>query len=428
MYCCGLSAQEQTLQQLQQMAVENNRTLKNARLNVEVAKEDRAKARTNFFPQVSGTAVGFQGFEDLMQGAMPAGESAMPISMVKKGFVGSIMAVQPIFQGGQIVNGNKLAALGQEVNELQLRMSEKDIELQVAQYYWQLVSLQSNVATLDSVKEQLDEVHRLTKNYVDAGVTTHNDLLRVELKQQEIASSRIELENGISIVKMLLDQMTGAPLTSEGEGQLQRQSSDWGHCVNPSSSGGGGLLPPSHYLKNREASVLAREELALSQKNKEAKGLNVKMERGKLLPSVAVGVNGFYHTIDSHDNTNGMVFATLSVPISDWWGGSHAIKKAKLQQLQAENDRMEAQEKLAIDIQSAWNNLVEAYQQIDIAKASVASAQENLRMQRIFYSAGTTTMTDLLDAVTLYTQAQSQLISACATYQLRVAEYQRKTS
>lgn len=408
---CGLSAQEYTLQQLQQMAMENNRTLKNARLSVETAKEDRAKAYTNFFPQVSANAVGFHGFEDLVQGSMPAGENEMPISLVKKGFVGSVMAVQPLFQGGQIVNGNKLAALGQEVSQLQLQMTEKDTELQVARYYWQLISLQSNVATLDSVKVQLDEVHRLTKNYVDAGVITHNDLLRVELKQQEIASNRLELENGISIVKLLLAQMVGI-----GEGDYHIMSSV--SFLSPSL--------PSIYLKNNEQAVLNREEYALSQKNEEAKSLNVKMERGKLLPSLAIGVNGFYNTIDSHDKTNGMVFATLSVPISDWWGGSHAVKKAKLQRLQAENDRMEAQEKLAIDIQSAWNNLVEAHQQIDIAKTSVQSAKENLRMQRIFYAAGTTTMTDLLDAVTLYTQAQSQMVTACATYQIRVAEYQRK--
>ena len=408
---CGLSAQEYTLQQLQQMAMENNRTLKNARLSVETAKEDRAKAYTNFFPQVSANAVGFHGFEDLVQGSMPAGENEMPISLVKKGFVGSVMAVQPLFQGGQIVNGNKLAALGQEVSQLQLQMTKKDTELQVARYYWQLISLQSNVATLDSVKVQLDEVHRLTKNYVDAGVITHNDLLRVELKQQEIASNRLELENGISIVKLLLAQMVGI-----GEGDYHIMSSV--SFLSPSL--------PSIYLKNNEQAVLNREEYALSQKNEEAKSLNVKMERGKLLPSLAIGVNGFYNTIDSHDKTNDMVFATLSVPISDWWGGSHAVKKAKLQRLQAENDRMEAQEKLAIDIQSAWNNLVEAHQQIDIAKTSVQSAKENLRMQRVFYSTGTTTMTDLLDAVTLYTQAQSQMVTACATYQIRVAEYQRK--
>lgn len=412
-YSCGLAAQEYTLEQLQEMSVQNNRTLKNARLDIEAAKEDRTKARTLFFPNVSASAVGFRGFEDIVQGEIPAGEAAMLISLVKKGFVGSVMAVQPLFQGGQIVNGNKLADLQEEVRRLQLQMTEKDTELQVAKYYWQIVSMQANIATLDSVKVQLDEVHRLTKQYVDAGLITHNDLLRVELKEQELASNRLQLENGISIVKLLLAQLAGL-----GEGDYNIR-----HSVS--------FLSPTHpssYLKDIEQATDSRKEYVLSKKNEDAQALNVKMELGKLLPSLSVGVNGFYHTIDSHDNTNGMVFATLSVPISDWWGGSHAIRKAKIQRMQAENDRMEAREKLSIDIQAAWNNLQEAYKQIDIARASVTSARENLRMQRIFYGAGTTTMTDLLDAVTLFTQSESQLVTACATYQERVAEYLRKTS
>ena len=115
------------------------------------------------------------------------------------------------------------------------------------------------------------------------------------------------------------------------------------------------------------------------------------------------------------------------LPISGWWGGKHSIRKAKIQQQQAENDRQDAYEKLSVDIQSAWNNLNEAYAQIEIARASLASAEENLRMQRIFHRAGTTTLTDLLDAVTLFTQSSCGLIDACATYQIRIAEYRRRT-
>lgn len=412
MCSCTMGAQNYTLEQLQALAVQNNRTLKNARLGIDVAEEDKAKARTNYFPQVSATGVGFHGFDDLVQSTMDVpGMGALDMAMVKKGIVGSVMAVQPIFQGGQIVTGNKLAALQEEVSQLQLRMSEKDVALQVAQYYWQIVSLQSNIATLDSVKMQLDEVHRLTENYVKAGVTTRNDLLRVELKQQEVASNRLELENGISILKLLLAQQVGM---EEGDYQLTPSAS----FLSPSL--------PTTFLKDKDEAVANREEYVLSQKNEEAQRLNVRMERGKLLPSVAVGVNGFYQSIDHDAQTNGMVFATLSVPISDWWGGNHAVKKAKLQRLQAENDRLDAREKLAIDLQSAWNNMEEAYKQIDIARTSVESANENLRMERNFYVAGTTTLTDLLDAVSLYTQAESRLVTAYATYQTRIAEYQRK--
>ena len=48
-------------------------------------------------------------------------------------------------------------------------------------------------------------------------------------------------------------------------------------------------------------------------------------------------------------------------------------------------------------------------------------------MQRIFHRAGTTTLTDLLDGVPLFTQSSCGLIDACATYQISIAEHQRKT-
>ena len=40
---------------------------------------------------------------------------------------------------------------------------------------------------------------------------------------------------------------------------------------------------------------------------------------------------------------------------------------------------------------------------------------------------GNGNFTDLLDAVTLFTQSSCGLIDACATYQIRIAEYRRKT-
>jgi 5'-deoxynucleotidase len=69
----------------------------------------------------------------------------------------------------------------------------------------------------------------------------------------------------------------------------------------------------------------------------------------------------------------------------------------------------------------------EAYAQIQIARRSTEQADENLRLSRNQYDAGTMSLTDLLDAVTLYTQSHSRLDTACADYQARIAEYLRKT-
>ena len=404
-----------------EMAVQNNADLRNARLDIQMADEDKASAFTNYFPQVSAMGAGFVGAKDLMRGEMemPAleammpgmGMGAFPISMIKKGVVATLTALQPLYTGGQIVTGNRLAAVQQEVRRLQLEMTEKDVRQNVQQYYWKLVSLRGNITTLDAVDEQLREVHELTGNYIQAGVINRNDLLRVELKQQEVASQRLTLLNGIELVRMLLAQLCGADLATfdiVSENILEPQS-------------------PESVFTPADQALSSREEVQLLDRSVAASSLQVRMERGKNLPSVAVGASGMYYNVMEKNQGNLVGLATVSVPISDWWGGSHAIRKARFKLEQNRINLQDAQEKLQIDILSAWNNLQEAYSQIEIARHSVTQADENLRLSRDQYDAGTLPMTDLLDAVTLYTQSHNSLLSACADYQSRLAEYQRKT-
>lgn len=447
---CGSAAEADgaySLAACQQLALQHNHKLQNARIDLQMADEDKAIAFTNYFPQVSLSTTGFIGAKDLMRTTMDMtsfGETYGPalmqaglgellmgmppqndVSMMKKGVMANAIAMQPLFSGGQIVNGNKLAALQQEVRRLQIAMDEKNLLQNVAEYYWQIVSLKGNVSTLDAVDEQLSAIHKLTDDYVKAGVINRNDLLTVELKQQEVASSRLQLNNGIELLRLVLAQLCGADL-QEFQIALPEQ------LDTPAA-------PDSYFVSPAEA-VLNREELALAGKNVEAKALQVKMERGKNMPTVAVGAAGLFQGIDMGDMSvknggnmynmkigNLVGLATVSVPVTDWWGGKHAIRKARLAQQQAENDRDEAQEMLQIDILSSWNNLTEAYAQIEIARKSVTASTENLRLNRDQYAAGTLPVSDLLDAVTLYTRANNDLNSSLATYQSRVSEYLRKT-
>jgi len=395
-----------------EMALQNNAELQNARIDVKMADEDRAVARTKYFPEVSAMGAGFVGAKDLMRGDMVVpGMGSMPLSMVKKGVVASLTALQPLYAGGQIVTGNKLAAVQQEVRRLQAEMTEKDVRQNVQTYYWKLVSLRGNITTLDAVDEQLNQVHQLTQNYVEAGVTNRNDLLRVELKQQEVASQRLTLNNGIEVVRMLLAQLCGADLATfdiSTENILEPQS------------------PESVFVAADQA-LGHREEVELLSHSVTASSLQVKMERGKNLPSVAVGASGMYYNVMEKNQGNLVGLATVSVPISSWWGGSHSIRKARLALEQDRNSLRDVQEKLQIDILSSWNNVQEAFAQIQIARSSVTQADDNLRLSRDQYDAGTMNLTDLLDAVTLYTQSHNSLVSACADYQSRLAEYERKT-
>jgi outer membrane protein TolC len=133
----------------------------------------------------------------------------MSIEMMKSGALASITALQPVFAGGQIVLGNKLARLGEEISQLQLQLSEKEVEAQVERYYWQLVSMNEKTQTLDAVDSMLLQIRHDVETAVKAGVALRNDLLQVQLRQNDIKSQRLKLNNGRELMWLMLKQFCG---------------------------------------------------------------------------------------------------------------------------------------------------------------------------------------------------------------------------
>lgn len=306
--------------------------------------------------------------------------------------------MQPLFAGLKIVSGNKLARLGEEVAQLQLQKTAAEVRERTDTYFWQVVSLRDNLSTIEAVERQLAEIHRQVALSVKAGLVTSNDLLRVELRRQEVALQPIE---GRKRAEGIEDAARTA---------YRRRLAYVRHRGRSIRRTGG---PAAYYVPVDEA-LDRRAEYLLSEKNVEAQKYRKRMERGKRLPTVAVGAGYLYYNVTDKDVDDGMVFAQVSIPISDWWGGAHALKKARIDEMQAENDGLEAREMLAVEIERTWSEVQEAHAQILLMQRSVASATENLRQNRNFYDAGTATLTDLLDAETLYTQSRNNLTSAYA--------------
>ena len=431
------TAQTYTLEQLKDSALHNNIAMRSARLDIDAASQQRKEAFTNYFPNVSGTGLWFNANKGMAQTELNLSEKITPelgmalaqslpaealaalgspisISMMKNGTIGSLMAVQPIFAGGQIINGNKLAKVGEDVSRLQLQLSENEVLKQTEQYYWQLVSMQQKMKTVEAVEALLQDIHKDVDVAVRAGVAMKNDLLQVQLRQNEIESQKLKLNNGISIVSMLLAQYCG--LSYSEEFKVKSEES-----LNPETS----MAEANASLINHQSSLQSLPEYQLLQKQVDAAKLQRKMEVGKNLPSLGIGASYNYHNLLENDHTFGMVFATVSVPISDWWGGSHAIKRRKLQQQKAVEQLKDNSELLKIRMQKAWNDAQEAYQQLGIAHRSIEQAEENLRLNRNYYRAGTCRMSDLLEAQMLYQQACDKHTDAYADYQNKLLEYRQ---
>ena len=118
---------------------------------------------------------------------------------------------------------------------------------------------------------------------------------------------------------------------------------------------------------------------------------------------------------------------TVSIPLTKWWGGSHDMKRQKLQVCNAENQLKDQSELLLIRMQNAWNALTDAHKQVEIAIESIGQATENLRLQTDYYQAGTCTMSDLLEAQSLYQQSRDKYVESYAGYEIKKREYLQAT-
>ena len=439
--CATATAQTYTLEQLKAAALQNNIAIRSAKYSIDAAQQQRKEAFTKYFPNVSGTGLWFNANKGMAQTTINLAENISPelgatlaqslppealvalgnpidVSMMKNGTIGSLMAVQPVFAGGRIINGNKLAKVGEEASRLQLQLSENEVEKTTEQYYWQIVSLQEKLKTIDAVDSLLADILKDVTVAVKAGVAMRNDLLQVQLRQNDVASQRLKVNNGLSIVRLLLAQYCG--LNSE---KFTVNNEDFSTML----SAGENMAAANSSLLTFHSSLENLPEYHLLQKQVEAANLQRKMTIGENLPSVSVGAGYNYHNLLDNDHTFSMLFATVSVPISDWWGGSHAIKRKMIEQQKAEEQLVNNSQLLQIRMQKAWNDVEEAYQQLAIAQRSIEQAEENLRLNRNYYQAGTAKMSDLLEAQMLYQQACDKRTDAYADYQNRLLEYHHAT-
>jgi outer membrane protein TolC len=423
-----------SLQQLKDSALHNNIAIRHAKHSVDAAQQQRKEAFTKYFPNVSGTGLWFNANKGMAQTELNLSEQITPelgmalsqtlpaealsalgnpisVSMMKNGTIAGINAVQPVFAGGQIINGNKLAKVGEDVSRLQLQLSENEVEKQTEQYYWQLVSLQEKMKTIEAVQILLADISKDVEVAVRAGVAMRNDLLQVQLRQNDVESQKVKVQNGINVLRLLLAQYCGLR-----NGQFGVESV----AFSDGSS-------PQVIKQDCDQALLTTTEYQLLNKQVEAIKLQHKMEIGKNLPTVGVGAGYNYHNLLDKNHSFAMVFATVSVPISEWWGGSHAIKRKKIAQQQAEEQLADNSELLKIRMQNAWNNVEESRQQLQIAMRSIEQAEENLRLNRDYYKAGTSKMSDLLEAQLLYQQSLDRRTDAFADYQNKLLEYRQAT-
>ena len=403
------------LEKCKQLALENNYTLKQGELEVEIARARSKEAFTHYFPVINSGMMLFKSNEPLISKSIELPVPQLPplsFEMIKEGVVGSVMAVQPVFAGGQIVNSNRMAKLGRVMTEEKFELTKEEVLLKVEQMYWNSVEVEQKMKTVEAAKTQLVAVQKQTNDFVDAGLITKNNLLAVNLKLNELKSQEFQLENAQSIIKKMLAQLIGVGV-------------DTVSFVSPTQWK---EASPFSYKVDSYEAVQTSRSLSLLTKQVDLRNLERRIAIGKHLPSLSLGGAYLYHNLLDKSSNSAIGMVSLSIPISSWWGGSHKIKQARLKLRQAEIQRMDASQQLVLNVDNHYSKLEEAYKQLQVANEGIKEAEENYRMCKDNYDSGINSITELLDAQTILQKNENLKTDALISYQISLSHYLQLTN
>ena len=411
-----LSAQTLNLSnsEARRMALTTSETLKKLNNEVLKAKLDKEIAHTAYLPDFKANGSYMYLFKD---------NDMMGQTMQMRGmWMAGIGVTQPLYVGGKITAANKLAGIGKDVADEQLRLQQMQTISDVDNAYWNYVSVLQEITMLQGYVRQLDAVYNQVKTSVDAEMAIQNDLVRIDAKRTEMQYNLQKAQNGANLCRLALCNEIGA---------------DFNTHIVPSDT-----VITVQAPEQMQNDISQRPEMTMLAKGVEAKKEQIKFTRADYLPTLALMGNYFHYdgikmkgttqtAQGPYDYTMNMkgdfpiLGATLSIPIFHFGEGAKKIKKAKLDFENAQLERQRNERLLRIELQQAIQNVTDSYNMVGTAEKSMAHAQENLRAMKNKYDNDYCTLTDLLDAESQWLSAHSNIIEAKAQYKMNVTAYQK---
>lgn len=424
-----LKGQMLTLDSCFALAKANNAQLKTDQLEIKKAQAVKAQVFTKYFPQVAISYMAYYaanpiiefGVNDIQDDDLghflaelinklndPDGLNMnLPtkINLMKKGHGVNATAMQPIYAGGRIVNGNRLANVGIEAAKLKAEVSERDVLENIESTYYLVLGLQDKVHTLETALSLTDTLDHIVNVALKAGLITKSDKLRLALKQNELKAKQLQLSNGIILASQLLCQQIGIDYP---EGGLTLDTSSFATKRQLDAPSGNHIRPEHHLL----------------QLQVEAETLRKKLTLGETLPQVGIGGSFVYGNLIRKYKGNAVALAQVSIPMSQWWETKHKLKAHDIAIQEAQLMQKDLTEKMDLQVKQAYNQMVEAEALMQSDMAAVDMARENYRLAELNYRAGMNTITEVLEANALLLQAKNAITDRQITYLTARRRYQ----
>jgi len=405
-------------------AQKNEPTFAAAAAAAKVGRLDRSIARSALLPSVvyhnqylyTEPAHGGTGSANASAANNPSGGTPRFIAnnavheYMSQGIVTETVGVQ---QFNAFSHASALAA----VADAELEIARRGLVSTVVGLYYAALVADRKVAVAERASTEAADFTSHTQQRENARESAHADVIKAQLQQQQrdrdLANARLESEKARLELAVLLFPDPHQAFTIASD-----------------------TVPAPLATRDEIESIAARNnpELKSAIASLRAASLEVTGARAAYLPDLGLnftyGIDSTNFAVHAPDGTRNLGYsasATLDIPVWDWFATHDRIKQKTAQRDSARVTLSATQKHLIAQLDESYNEATLARDQMQSLQASVQTARESLRLARLRYASGETTVLEVVDAQTALAAQENANEDGFIRYQTALANLQLLT-
>ncbi len=405
--------QKLTLQESIELGLKNSKDLKISQSKLKSSDAKVSEVNSMFLPQLKFMANYTRLSDNVPPFQVNIPFSPVPINIsdpVLDNYNLRLSLQQPLFTGLKLLSSKKSAEYNFTAAKLDYSKEMNEAAMNIHTAFWNFYRANEFRNLLEKSLNQIENHLKDTKNFLDNGLVTQNDYLKLQVQYSNTKLQLIEAENTLEVACAVFNKALGLPLEAKTEidvDEIQIQDSEYEF---------------EELLKEAKQN---REEIQSLTFRLKAAEENITSARSGWFPNIYLTSNYYYSNpnnrfqpLKNQWNDTWDVGLTLNWDIWDWGLTSSRTTQAEELSVQTQASLEKLTDNIEVEVYQSYLNLVKSKEKVEVSKLSLEQATENYRITSEKYKEQLATSTDLIDAEVSQVQAETNLISSLIEFNL----------
>jgi len=418
----NLFAEELSLKESLEIALQNSSEIHQAKEKIAEAKARKRESFTSFLPAIGSSST----FTQLGEESTLSVSGFPSVTMTDQELYDlNLNLKQPLFTGGKLTALYRQTKEAAKIAEENYRRVEINLIFKVKKAYYNILKAEKIQAVSKEAVEQIKAHLKVVENFYQAGMAPKVDLLKAKVQLANIKQNLVEAENGLELAKASFNNLLNRDLSAPVE--LVDVLS-----YTPTSSLTSYPLPSWERKGRRggglnecvEKALKLRPELKMQKIALKMAEEGLRIAKSDYLPAISLIANydqkkGSEIPIDQWQKSWNAVVA-FELDIWNWGRTKAKVRQAKSVINQNQDALSLLKKTIELEVRNAFLNLQATEKKIFVTRKAVEQSKEGFRMTDLRFKEGMATNTDVLDATTLQSQAETNYYQAL--YDCHIAE------